>query len=165
MMPFQELYNCYFKRIYAYILLRVKDPVLAEDLCAATWRKAYEKINSFEEEKGTFGQWVFTIARNEVNMHRRLYWVKNIFSITETEDLLTSGDKPILQEMEENEFRKHLFEALDKLSARERDLISLKFYSGLNNRQIAGVTGLSQSNVGTILSRALHKMKQQMEIL
>ena len=165
MMPFQELYNCYFKRIYAYILLRVKDPVLAEDLCAAIWRKAYEKINSFEEEKGTFGQWVFTIARNEVNMHRRLYWVKNIFSITETEDLLISGDKPILQEMEENEFKKHLFEALDKLSARERDLISLKFYSGLNNRQIAGVTGLSQSNVGTILSRALHKMKQQMEIL
>ncbi len=165
MAAFKELYEDYFKRIYAYVLVRVKDPVLAEDLCAATWRKVYEKINSFDQNKGTFGQWIFTIARNEVNMYRRLYWVKHFFSITEKEELLQSSETSFLQEMEEEELKRQLFYALDTLSVRERDLISLKFYSNLNNRQIASVTGLSESNVGTIIQRAVHKMKQQMEVL
>jgi RNA polymerase sigma-70 factor, ECF subfamily len=33
----------------------------------------------------------------------------------------------------------------------------------LNNREIATLTGLSESNVGTILSRVLQKLRQQWE--
>jgi RNA polymerase sigma-70 factor (ECF subfamily) len=53
--------------------------------------------------------------------------------------------------------------ALKSLSGREKDLISLKFYSAMNNRQIAAVSGLSESNVGTILNRATMKLKTMLE--
>ena len=165
MAPFQELYNAYFKRVYAYVFLRVKDAALAEDICAVAWRKACEKFASYDETKGVFAQWIFTIARNEINMHRRLYWVRHFFSLTDTEDVLPLQDKTPLRQAEEDELKRRLLLALDKLSAKERDVISLKFYSGLNNRQIAAVTGMSESNVGTVAHRAVEKMRRDMEDL
>ena len=166
MAPFQDLYEHYFKRVYAYVLLRVKDPALAEDLCAAAWRKAYEKIHTFDAKKGTFAQWIFGISRNEINMYRRLYWVRHFFSLTQSEEYVPADDgKGPLQQAEANEEKARLLAAAAKLSARERDVISLKFYSGLTNRQIAAMTGLSESNVGTIAQRAVQKMRREMEDL
>ena len=52
--------------------------------------------------------------------------------------------------------------ALRRLDERERDLIGLKFYSELNNREIAKVTGLSESNVGTVLYRCMAKLRKEL---
>lgn len=93
MTSFEQLYNTYFKRVYAYTLLRVRNPALAEDLCAAAWRKAYRHLETYDEQKGSFTQWIFTIARNEINMYRRLYWVKHLFSLTDAEEYLPSAEK------------------------------------------------------------------------
>lgn len=164
MTSFETLYNSYFKPVYAYVFARVCNAASAEDICAGVWKKGYEHFASFDESKGTFAQWIFTIARNETNMYWRLSWVKNVFSLTPQEDdLLPAADTAPLDKLEADLFRKQLLQALGKLSAKERDLISLKFYSGLNNRQIAAVTRLSESNVGTVLHRAIQKMRRYME--
>jgi RNA polymerase sigma factor (sigma-70 family) len=52
---------------------------------------------------------------------------------------------------------------LANLPERERELVSLKFGADLNNREISTITGLSESNVGTILSRVLQKLREQWE--
>ena len=49
--------------------------------------------------------------------------------------------------------------ALSRLDERERELLALKFASCMTNRQIAGLSGLSESNVGVILYRALHHLR------
>ena len=72
-MNFASLYQEFFKPVFAYILCRVGQRALAEDLAACAWRKAYEKMALFDSQKGTFRQWIFTIARNEINMYYRLY--------------------------------------------------------------------------------------------
>ena len=41
------------------------------------------------------------------------------------------------------------------LPAREREILSLKFGAEATNRAIARLTGLSESNVGTILHRTI----------
>ncbi len=45
--------------------------------------------------------------------------------------------------------------ALALLEPRERDLVALKFAGGLSNVEIAKVLGLSRSNTGTRLHRAV----------
>jgi len=52
---------------------------------------------------------------------------------------------------------------LANLPERERELVSLKFGADLNNREISVITRLSESNVGTLLSRILQKLREQME--
>ena len=95
-------------------------------------------------------------------MYWRLYWVKNVFSLTEESAPVYAGDSP-LKNLEQDTFRRDLTNAFGKLSARERDILALKFYSGLNNRQIAQVSQLSESNVGTIINRAVTKMRKGMK--
>ena len=46
------------------------------------------------------------------------------------------------------------------LSARERELVALKFFAGLTNAEIADVLGVSESNAGTRLHRTVEKLRR-----
>jgi RNA polymerase sigma-70 factor (ECF subfamily) len=52
---------------------------------------------------------------------------------------------------------------LKELAIRERELIALKYGGGLTNREIARATGLSESNVGTILHRVVGRLRARWE--
>lgn len=165
LMNFEETYKTYFKRIFAYVCTRANNETIAEDICQNVWQKVLNNISSYDESKGNIEQWLFTIARNEVNSYFRLYFIKNFFSLTDKEDLHQQPEAQPLESLAEDEDKKLLFKCLQDLSKKERDLISLKFFSSLNNREIAKVSGLSESNVGTILKRSLDKIRLKMENL
>jgi RNA polymerase sigma-70 factor, ECF subfamily len=50
--------------------------------------------------------------------------------------------------------------ALAGLEPRDRELVALKFFAGLDNAEIAGVLGISPSNAGTRLHRAVHRLRE-----
>lgn len=164
-MSFEEIYKQYFKRVLAYVFARTANETTAEDICLNIWQKVLDKFSSFDSNKGNIEQWLFTVARNETNSYFRLYFIKNFFSLTGNEEVHQQHEPQPLENMALEEDKKLLAQCLQTLDKRERDLISLKFFSSLNNREIAKVSGLSESNVGTILKRSLDKIRLQMETL
>jgi RNA polymerase sigma-70 factor (ECF subfamily) len=50
--------------------------------------------------------------------------------------------------------------ALAALSAREREVVALKFHAGLSNTELARVLGVSESNAGTMLHRTMQKLRK-----
>ncbi len=50
--------------------------------------------------------------------------------------------------------------AVGALPAREREIVALKFHAGLRNTEIAGVLGVSESAAGTLLYRAMQKLRE-----
>ena len=56
--------------------------------------------------------------------------------------------------------RAALAKAISALDGRERELISLKFFAGLSNAEIASVLGLSETNAGTRLHRVVTKLRE-----
>ncbi|HKC11419.1 MAG TPA: sigma factor-like helix-turn-helix DNA-binding protein, partial [Vicinamibacteria bacterium] len=52
---------------------------------------------------------------------------------------------------------------LDELPERNRGLLALKYGAGATNRAIARLTGLSESNVGTILHRVVTALRSRWE--
>jgi RNA polymerase sigma-70 factor (ECF subfamily) len=52
---------------------------------------------------------------------------------------------------------------LVRLPDRERDLVALKYGAGMTNRGIAEVSGLSETNVGTILHRVVTRLREEWE--
>ena len=162
-MSFEQIYNEYFKIIYSYIITRVRDESTAQDLAAITWRKVLSKLHTFDENKGNIRQWLFGVARNETNMHHRLYYVRKFFSLNDYEDTTPAPGKDIDQKLIDDQEKADLLGAMAKFKSKERDILALKFYSGLNNKQIAEVAGISQSNTGVILSRGISKLRVFLE--
>jgi RNA polymerase sigma-70 factor (ECF subfamily) len=52
--------------------------------------------------------------------------------------------------------------ALAGLPERERDILGLKFAVGYTNRAIAELTGLTESNIGVIVHRAIGELRLQL---
>ena len=49
---------------------------------------------------------------------------------------------------------------LESLHPRERELVALKFFAGLSNAELAAVLGTSETNAGTRVHRAIHKLRE-----
>jgi RNA polymerase sigma factor (sigma-70 family) len=53
--------------------------------------------------------------------------------------------------------------AVASLPPRERELIALKFHAGLDNAELAAVLGVSVSNAGTLLHRAVQTLRKAID--
>ncbi|MCL2485262.1 MAG: sigma-70 family RNA polymerase sigma factor [Endomicrobia bacterium] len=163
-MNFEQVYREFFKIIYSYIITRVREDNTAKDIAALTWQKVLKNFDAFDENKGNMSQWLFTIARNEITMYYRMYYVKKVLSLTGFEDAFVADEKGIEETLIDNQEKQLLLQAMATLNKKEQDIIALKFYSGLNNRQIAELVNLSESNVGTIINRGMNKIRVFLEV-
>jgi RNA polymerase sigma-70 factor (ECF subfamily) len=159
---FAALYDCYAPRVYTYIRYRVDDIPTAEDLTAQAFEQVLVHLPRFRPEKAPFGAWLFGIVRHTVSHYRRVQKRQHWLSL----DMLLhrASDAPVPEaEAISNETHRQLLHAVAGLSERERDLIALKFAGEMSNRQIARLTGLSESNVGVVLYRSLRRLRSMLD--
>jgi RNA polymerase sigma-70 factor, ECF subfamily len=147
-------------RVYNFFRYRVGDDLLAQDLTAATFEKAWRRRLSYRRNLATFSTWLFTIARNTAADHFRRSRREDPLN-----DLHDQADPALVEDVvrRRQEFSR-LASLLAGLPTRERELIAFKYGGRLNNRQIARLTHLSESNVGTILSRTIQKLHTDWEV-
>jgi RNA polymerase sigma-70 factor, ECF subfamily len=143
-------------RLYNYFRYRLGDEAIAEDLTSIVLEKAWLKRHHYREDRAAFSTWLFAIAKNEVVAYLRKRRVS--LSISMAEKATGETAEHVLEHAQDLQMLSWL---LADLPERERELISLKFGADLNNREISTITGLSESNVGTILSRVLQKLREQ----
>jgi RNA polymerase sigma-70 factor, ECF subfamily len=156
-MDWQRHYDELLPKVFYFFWYKVGDRALAEDLAATTFEKAWKSRDRFREDLGKFDYWLFGIARNVAVDHYRAQRPQENLD----EAQLSSPPGQVETQVEQTEDFIHLQKALLNLSLRERDLISYKYGAELTNRQIAQLTGLSESNVGVILHRAVEKLRSE----
>jgi RNA polymerase sigma-70 factor (ECF subfamily) len=159
---FAELYEEFLPKVFRHIQYKVSDIQLTEDLTSKTFEKALVNFNKYASDKAKFSTWIFTIARNVVIDHYRVQGRRGSVSLEEATDTLSNGFSPD-EELVRKEELKKLQVSLSGLSQEEQEIISLKFGSEMNNRQIAKMLGLSESNVGTKLYRAVRKLRDSFQ--
>ena len=156
-----EQFDHYYPAVYKYFRYRGADSDTANDLTAAVFERALAKINTFDPRKAAFKTWVFAIAHNLGINH----WKAQTKTLGVSIDQVQSGSDPLPEDaIIHQEGITELLTALSELDEREREVVGLKFGGALTNRQIAGLVNLTATNVGVILSRALHKMKLELSI-
>lgn len=151
---FVALYEANLSRIYRYIYYRVRDVTVAEDLTSAVFEKALIKFNSYRSDKALFSTWLFSIARNTIIDHYRNVRRESTIAPNPPSEVNSGIDAVIKRE----EFQR-LLSCFSQLSDLEQEIVSLKFASRLTNREIAKLHHLGESNVGTILYRAIRKLR------
>ena len=151
------LFHREMPRIYNFFRYRVGDGALAEDLTSATFEKAWRARSRYRRDLAKFSTWLYAIARNVAADHFR--------HARREVPLDEALERPGGSTPEDEAIRRADFERLSTLLAglgeRERDLLALKYGAGLTNREIAKVTGLSESNIGTIVHRTIAALRQQ----
>src|SRR5581483_9318037 len=153
------VYRQELARIYNYFRYRLGDDALAEDLTSATFEKAWRGREQYRRDLAAFSTWLLTIARNVATDYFRSPGARRSRSQVSFERL---HDYPAPAPPDEQYARQAELERLGALLAqlpdRERDLIALKYGAELNNREIARLTRMSESNVGTTLYRVVRKL-------
>jgi RNA polymerase sigma-70 factor (ECF subfamily) len=142
-------------RVYNFFRYRVGDGPVAEDLTSITFEKAWRARQRYRRDLAAFGTWLLAVARNVAVDHFRQ--ARRLVPLEEAAGL-AGGPTP-----EELAERRSDVERLGRLLARrpdrERELLALKYGAELTNRDIARLTGLSETNVGTILHRAVQALR------
>lgn len=161
---FDDLYSYYFPRIYNYVHYRVDDFHFADDLTSQIFEKLFSRLKYYSPKKAVFSVWIFTIARNTItDYYRSRKRNQNRFlSIESAAELIDSEPGPD-DIAALNETQQYLRKALTYLDQREREIIALKFWSGFSNRDIAKIAGISESNTGIIVFRAIRRLRVIME--
>jgi len=129
----------------------------AEDLTSITFEKAWRGRERYRRDKGAFSTWLFTIARNAAVDHYRSR--PPVVVLDEASSVAAEGTPE--DESVRRSDAARLAQLLTTLTDRDRELIALKYGAEMTNRDIARATGLTESNVGTILHRAVQALRER----
>ena len=150
---FTELYRETVGDVFAYVATLVGDRSAAEDVVALAYERAYRKRGAFDPRRGSQRAWVFGIARNAAldELRRRK---RTVTLAAEPAELSVDDDPDGIAR------RATVRAALDGLDPRDREVIALKYHGDLTNAEVAKLLGVSESNAGTRLHRAMTKLRE-----
>ncbi len=152
---FEELYRSSRDDLFAYVCTLLRDRGAAEDVTALTFERAYRRRRTFDRRRGEERAWLFGIARNAaLDELRRRSRLASLVVEPEAESIGPEDGAEIALR------RTAVRTAVAGLSARDRELIALKFHAGFTNAELARVLGVSESNAGTMLHRTIERLRK-----
>ena len=152
----EQVYAEQLPRVLNFFRYRLGDTADVEDLTARTFEKAWRARDSYRRDVAGFATWLLTIARNVAIDHLR---ARQRHEPLDVAAAVPSSNHTPEQQALQNSDAQRLAALLAALSPRERELIAMKYGADMTNRAIARATGLSESNVGTILHRAVESLR------
>ena len=148
---FAALYETHFERVYAFIVRRVRDRDIAEDLTADVFQHALANLSRFEWRGVPFAGWLFRIASNAI-IDRAKRSAK--------ERAIPRPDDPIARSPEDTEDCARLFRLVDRLPTDQRRVILMRFAEEKKIRDIAAALGRSAGAVKQLQLRGLQNLRR-----
>lgn len=153
----EKVFVEYNLKVRNYILGKVNNFHLAEDLCSEVFDKVYAKLDTFNSKKASMSTWIFTIARNTLIDYYRTNHV----------DLELKDDINIEANQDENEEGlicnkenlEKLADALQNLNDKEKKVIILHYYNGLSLKDACKEMAISYPYIKIIHHNAISKLK------
>jgi len=151
----EALYRRYASGVGGYVLARTADPELAEAITARVFTLV---VRRFEQCRGSHAAWLWSIVRNELARHFRSRKRHG-----ELHDRLIDGaDRPDAR-AQQTETQQRLHEALKQLPEEEHEIIYMKFFQDMANKEIAAALGMTANHVGVKAYRTLKQLREMME--
>ena len=150
---FGQLYESVALELYRVALYTLGNPQDAEDAVSETFLEAWKGIGGLREEE-SFRPWIFCIL--SVRCKRKIgRYVKERGNI-DLEDYVESGEE------DQSARRAEVLEALNRLTAEEREIVVLSVLEGYTMREIAQIKEMPQGTVSSKLHRTLKKLRQML---
>jgi len=153
---FQLLVKRYKRKLYGYIYVAVKDPMVADDLFQETFLKVVTTLNSGSyREEGKFIQWIMRIAHNQIIDYFRKGNKFPQASVigNEDEDIFSyiSSDEPNMEEsLVTDQINSTLNYLVEQLPDDQREVLKMRIYYDMSFKEISEETNVS---INTALGR------------
>jgi len=165
---FGQLYDRYVDVVYRYVLFRIGDRDLAEDVTSETFLRALRRITSVSYQGRDVGAWFVTIARNLILDHVkssrfRLEVVTD--EVAEPRAAPVSGIGAQAQAGPEalaisSATRTELLRAVAELGEDQRECIVLRFMQGLSVAETATLMKRNEGAIKALQHRAVRRLAQ-----
>jgi len=169
---FEELVRNYDRSVLRLTMRLTDSTEDAQDIYQDTFIRAYRNIGKFRFEC-SFYTWIYRIAMNLCSDYLRRKEVRDRYAYSERYSGENDGrEETILDRAPEQragasperdalneELKKQILSALNKLSARERIVFELRHYEGLKLQTVAAILSTSENTVKNTLFRATHKLR------
>ncbi len=161
---FEKIYEFYYEMILKYLLKRTMSSEVAYDLAADTFIKAFESLHKFEWTGVSVKVWLYRIAINALKNYRRNPQTSPLTDILEGQESLVKDVKEELKKLDKalfgDEEISKLSDAMATLKPDHQNVISLYYFSGLSQKEIADATSTSESAVKAMMHRAVTNLRQ-----
>jgi RNA polymerase sigma-70 factor (ECF subfamily) len=154
----REWYEAYGIAVYNYFRFHLPVADIAEDLTAETFLKVVRAAHGFDPARGTAKAWILTVARNVLADWRRRARLRQYVTIGTMHDLVCEAPSPEERLLREEDVGR-LLDAVATLGDGDRELIGLRYGSGLATAEVAQILGISEGGVRTRLWRVLKRLR------
>ena len=152
---FGELYDFYLPRIYGFVLRRVRERSVSEDLTATTFERALAALRGGTFRNDAFGGWLYRVAGNAVIDH-----VRASRRVAPSQDLdgLDPAPDALAAAVDHDALRR----GMARLSDTHRRVLALRFFDDLDPDEAGAVLGCSRRTFAVKLHRALAALRAAM---
>jgi len=150
---FAELYEENFGRVWAFVIRRVRDRSIAQDVTSEVFHQALANVKKFEWRGVPFAAWLYRIAANAIADH---------FARTARERISDAVSTAAPHEIEDIERRASLFRFVDRLPGDQRRVLVMRFGEERSIREIASAIGRSEGAVKQLQWRGLQTLRAKM---
>jgi len=142
-----------------------------EDVLQITLKKAWENLDSFNQEKGAFASWIFRIAHNtpvDEIKRKKMF----IYSIDEFEEggelpeiiISTNHSEPLPEETVISHERQSIVkDAIEQLPLDQKTAITLGYFGGLSSNEISEMKSIPVGTVKGRIRLGKEKMKDMLD--
>lgn len=156
-LAFDVIYKEFLTPVYRYIFLRIRHKETVQDLTQAVFIKIFkslDKIKNFDHPLAYF----FTVSRNTVIDYYRS--VKQTENLPDDIFLEDTTSKNVNETLNTEADLKLVKKAMVKLSPEQKEIILLKYFQDLTNKEISQLLNKSEEAVRQLQSRAIKKIRE-----
>ncbi len=152
---FTDLYRRHVVRVYRYLLYRVGNVEDAQDLTTQTFMTALESIKRYRND-GPFIAWLLGIARHKaIDFQRQRTETIPLDGVAQMPD-----HAPLPDELAASSIRQDdVIRACRTLAPERAEAISLRFFGGLSNKEVAQVMGKNETAVKMLVHRGVRDLR------
>jgi RNA polymerase sigma-70 factor (ECF subfamily) len=158
-----DLYDRYGRIAYSLIFRVVRDTGVAEDLVQETFLRVWNRVQSFDPERGALGPWILTVARNRAidylrSVDGRMSAGSLELDRTENPALFSSLNDGALA----LDRARRLKSAFEKLNPNQRTVIELAYFEGLSQTEMAERMQQPLGTIKTWVRTALKALREEL---
>lgn len=147
-----EVHDRYYEPIYRYVLFRVSNQQVAEDLASEVFIRLLSALRDHTAPQNTLRGWLYGVAFRVVNDYHRKQYRREEVQLT---DGIASNSSNPLDTVSQRLSWKEVRAAMSELTEAQREVIALRFGQEMPIRDVAQLLGKTEGAVKQLQARAI----------